>query len=210
MTILLYHLAIKNKIVLFCLQLHSIHLIQLLNIEIFQLFKQYHTDEIDRAIWLGDKRFCILEFLTASQSFCNQTFKPTTICYAFKSTGLVLSHLDVVLDKIRSAKNKPRENKLPSKLLLLFPSVTSTYPQGPASVVKYGQKLQRAYAKLKPGENIDSEQIQRFIRGSIASTYTLELTAGDLKAIQEATTAWAKRAQIRWTGCSEEWDNKSQ
>ena len=32
-------------------------------------------------------------------------------------------------------------------------------PQGPASVVKYGQKLQRAYAKLKPGEKIDSEQI---------------------------------------------------
>ena len=38
-TILFYHLAIKNKIVLFCLQPH---LIQLLDIEIFQLFKDYH------------------------------------------------------------------------------------------------------------------------------------------------------------------------
>ena len=63
-------------------------------------------------------------------------------------------------------------------------------------VVKYGQKLQRAYAKLKPGEKIDSEQIQRFIRGSIASVHTLELTARDLKAIQEATTAREKRASL--------------
>ena len=76
-----------------------------------------------------------------------------------------------------------------------FPLLQQT-PQGPASAVKYGQKLQRAYANLKPGEKIDSEQIQRFIRGSIASGHTLELTARDLKAIQEATTARAKRASL--------------
>ena len=68
--------------------------------------------------------------------------------------------------------------------------------QGPASVVKYGQKLQRAYAQLKPWEKIDPEQIQRFIRRSIASAYTLELTKQDPKAVPEATTARAKRASF--------------
>ena len=69
-------------------------------------------------------------------------------------------------------------------------------PQRPASVVKYGQKLQRIYAKLKPEEIVDSEQIQRFICGSIASTYILELTIRNLIAIQEATIAQAKQASL--------------
>ena len=56
--------------------------------------------------------------------------------------------------------------------------------------------MQKAYAKLKPGEIVDSEQIQRFIRGSIASAHKLELTTRDLKVIQEATTARAKRASL--------------
>ncbi len=51
-------------------------------------------------------------------------------------------------------------------------------------------------AKLKPGEKIDFEQIQRFIRRSIASAHMLELTAWDLKAVQEATTARAKRVSL--------------
>lgn len=41
---------------------------------------------------------------------------------------------------------------------------------------------------------VESEHVQRFIRGSIASPHTLELTARDVKAIQEATTTSAKRA----------------
>ncbi len=69
-------------------------------------------------------------------------------------------------------------------------------PQGPASVVKYRLKLQRAYVKLKLWEKIDPEQIQRFIRGSIASVHKLELTAQDLKAVQEATTDGAKCASL--------------
>ena len=96
----------------------------------------------------------------------------------------------------KSAKNKLREHNLPFEPLLLPVPLHQRTPQGPASVVKYRQKLQRAYAKLKPGEKIDSEQIQRFIRRSIASAHTLELTARDLKAIQEATTARAKRASL--------------
>ena len=49
---------------------------------------------------------------------------------------------------------------------------------------------------MKPGEIVDSEQIQQFICRSIASAHILELTARDLKAIQEATIACAKRASL--------------
>lgn len=65
----------------------------------------------------------------------------------------------MVLDKIRKKQAQREETALqtPSP----FPLPLHQYNlQRPASVVKYRQKLQRAYAKPKTGEKIDSEQIQ--------------------------------------------------
>ncbi len=101
MTISFHDLATKNKIVLFYLLPHSTHLSQPLDVGVFQSFNHYHTDAIDKTVWLGDEKFGKLEFLAVFQSFCNQTFKPITICHAFKSTGLVLFNPDVIFDKIR-------------------------------------------------------------------------------------------------------------
>lgn len=69
-------------------------------------------------------------------------------------------------------------------------------PQGLASIVKYKQKLQIAYTKLKQEEKIDFEEIQWFISGSIAFAHILKLIAWDLKAIQKATNARAKRTPL--------------
>ncbi len=101
MTLPFHNLATENKIVLFRLPLHSIHFTQPLDVGVFQSFKHYHTDAIDKAVRWGDEKFDKLEFLTAFQSFRNQTFKPITIRHAFKSTRLVPFNPDVVLDKIR-------------------------------------------------------------------------------------------------------------
>ncbi len=144
---------------------------------------------------MGDEKFGKPEFLAAFQSFRNQTFKPTTIRHAFKSTGLVPFNPDVVLDKIREKQAQIAQTAVQTPSPPPLPLHQRTL-QGPASIVKYGQKLQRAYAKLKPGEKIDSEQIQRFIHGSIASAHTLELTARDMKAVQEATTARANQTSL--------------
>ena len=158
MTLPFHNLATENKIVLFRLPPHSTHLTQPLDVWVFQSFKHYHTDAIDKVVWLGDEKFGKLEFLTAFQSFRNQTFKPTTIRHAFKSTGLVPFNPDMVLDKIREKQAQRAQTTIqtPSPPPLPLHQRTS---QGSASVVKYGQKLQRAYAKLKPGEIVDSGQI---------------------------------------------------
>ena len=71
-----------------------------MNVGVFQLLKHYHTYAIDKAVWLGDEKFDKLEFLAAFQSFRNQSFKFSTIRYAFKSTSLVPFNPDVVPDKI--------------------------------------------------------------------------------------------------------------
>ena len=153
MTIPFHNLATENKIVLFRLPLYSTHLTQPLDVGIFQPFKHYHTDAIDKAVRLEDEKFGKLEFLAAFQSFRHQTFKPTTIRHAFKSTGLVPFDPDVVPDKIREKQAQRAETALRTPSPPPLPLHQRT-PQGPASVVKYGQNLQRAYAKLKSGERL--------------------------------------------------------
>lgn len=83
MTISFYNLATKNKIVLFCFSKYFNHLIQLLDIGVFQLFKYYYTDIIDKTVRLENEKFSKLKFLAVFQSFCNQTFKLNTIYHVF-------------------------------------------------------------------------------------------------------------------------------
>ncbi len=65
------------------------------------------------------------------------------------------------------------------------------------------------YCSVGPGA-VKPEQIQRFIRESIATAHTLELRARDRKAFQEATSARAKTRQSQWAGSSEGWGHQGQ
>ena len=69
-------------------------------------------------------------------------------------------------------------------------------PHGPESVVRYGRKLQRAIAKAGPNDKLEVQQVERFVRGSVASAHALDLTARDLHAMQEAASSRQKRAVL--------------
>lgn len=161
MIILFYNLVTENKIVLFHFPLHNINLTQPLDVGIFQLFKHFYTDTIDKVVRFGDEKFDKLEFLSAFQSFRNQTFKPTNIRHAFKSTEQVPFNPNVVFDKIckKQAKRVQTTLRTPYPPLPLHQRTS----QGPVSVVNYRQKLQRVYTKLIPGGKTDSEQIKQLI-----------------------------------------------
>lgn len=60
---------------------------------------------------------------------------------------------NVVLDKIREKRSSKMTNSAPNSVSSA-PLLPQRTPQGPASVVKYRQKLQRACAEMKPWEKI--------------------------------------------------------
>lgn len=194
MTIPFFEKATANKIALFRLPAHSTHLTQPLDVGVFQPFKHYHTEAIDRAVRLGDTQFSKPEFLAAFQTMRSQTFKATTIHHAFRITGIVPFSPGIVLEKIQEKQARqhvhPRTPSPPSLPL------NQRTPQGPNSVIKYGEKLQRAFAKAGSNAIVHPEQMQRFIRGSIATALKFQLADRDLKAIQEATSLRQKRASL--------------
>ena len=53
----------NNNIISFCLSLHSIHLLQSLDIVCFQSLKHYHIKVIDRVVRLDDCLFLRTTFL---------------------------------------------------------------------------------------------------------------------------------------------------
>ena len=127
-----------------------------------------------------------------------QTFKSSTIRHAFRETGIVPLNPEIVLAKIRhkQAQLQAASDRTPSPPPLPLNQRT---PQGPNSIVRYGEKLQRALARSGPKDIINPEQLQRFIKGSIANAHKLELVDRDLKAIQDATNARTKRASLGGT-----------
>ena len=200
-TIPFLKLATENQIVLFRLPAHSTHLTQPLDVGVFQPYKHYHAEAIDHAIRMGDTEFGKLEFLAAFQEFRNKTFKSSTIRHAFRTTGIVPFNPNMVLDVIRQKqaaaleiRNEPRT---PSPLPLQFHERT---PRGPESIRKFGHKLQRALTAAGPiGGWMDKKTVdgfQKFIRASITSANTLDLTTRDLQQVQKATTSRKSRAAL--------------
>ncbi len=188
MTIPFLKLCREAKIVLYKLSSHFIYLTQSLDVDVFQPFKHYHTKTIDKAVRLGGYNFDKLEFLAAFQSFRNKTFKTSTIKHAFKQTELVSYNSEIVLEKVR-ANQLARALRISSS-----PSLPLLHtPKGPDSIIKHGRMLQKKLAKVDYYDGIDSIHMDRFIRGSITAAHTLDITARDLQAIQEAAASRGKR-----------------
>ena len=91
----------EKKIIPFCLPPHSTHLLQPLDVVVFQPLKHYHTEAIELATRTGCSDFNKIEFLSAISSIRQQAFKRTTILSSFRKTGLIPFNPDVVLSQLR-------------------------------------------------------------------------------------------------------------
>ncbi|KAM4061783.1 DDE superfamily endonuclease [Hirsutella rhossiliensis] len=83
-TLDLIEYAEAHNIVLFALPPHLTHLLQPLDVVVFQPYKHYHSRAVDFAIRSGASKITKLEFLAMIQSIRVKAFKESTILSAFK------------------------------------------------------------------------------------------------------------------------------
>jgi DDE superfamily endonuclease/Tc5 transposase DNA-binding domain len=93
--------ALANKIIPFCLPPHSTHLVQPLDVTIFQPFKHWHAKVVEDHMRRGSITFTKVEFLDEYSGIRSKTFKKETVLSAFKNCGLVPFNPYIVLDKIK-------------------------------------------------------------------------------------------------------------
>ena len=92
-----------HNIILFCLPPHTAHLLQPLDVVVFQPYKHYHAEAVDAATRTGCSDFNKVEFLAAIHSIRRQTFEWSTIISAFLQTGLIPYNPAIVLDRLGSS-----------------------------------------------------------------------------------------------------------
>ncbi len=68
-----------HKIIPFDLPSHTTHLLQPLDVCVFQPLKHWHSEAVNEAIQTGDETFTKIEFLAAFNGFRSKAFKETTI-----------------------------------------------------------------------------------------------------------------------------------
>ena len=100
----------KNKIVLFCLPPHATHLLQPLDVVVFQPYKHWHAEAVDAAACTGCVDFNKLEFLKALGSIRQKALKPSTILSVFRETGLIPYRPKKVVDRLREKEKKRQKD----------------------------------------------------------------------------------------------------
>jgi hypothetical protein len=68
-----------HKIISFGLSSHTTHLLQPLNVCVFQPLKHWHSESINRAVQTSDETFTKIKFLAAFNEFRTKAFKESTI-----------------------------------------------------------------------------------------------------------------------------------
>jgi hypothetical protein len=93
--------AWEKKILPFLFPAHTTHLLQPLDVGVFQPFKHWHQVCLHEAVAFGDIEFSKVEFLAAFETMRKQTFKKSTILSAWKKAGLFPFQPTTVINKMK-------------------------------------------------------------------------------------------------------------
>ena len=128
----------QYKIIAFCLPRHSSHLLQPLDVVVFQPYKHYHAEAVERATHTGCGNFDKSEFLDTIDTIRQQTFKPSTIRSGFRATGLIPYNPDLVISKLRETPVAPSQFPRPLQPSQSFSGIPLTI----ACLKARGEELQ--------------------------------------------------------------------
>jgi hypothetical protein len=103
-----YYYRPNVKISVFLLPAHSTHILQPLDIRVFQSFKHYHQEMLKESIRYRGLDYKRVDFLSSFQRMRDLTFKKPIICSAFEKSGLYPFNPSAVLVKLKEFSTPER------------------------------------------------------------------------------------------------------
>ena len=152
----------ENGIIPFAFPPHTTHILQPLDVVVFQQYKHYHTKAIDIAVRDGCIQITKVEFLAAISDIRRKTFKKSTIYSAFAKTGLIPFNPEVILQKIKPVTPSPPPAAEPAK--------SETTPLTIRTLMRHADYLYQN----APQDNPEFLNVlDRFIRGAVVQSTEL-------------------------------------
>ena len=181
-----YCFELEVNIVSFLLPAHSTHLLQSLDIDVFQSFKHYHQEILENSIQFSNVDYKRTDFLASFQKMQDLTFKKVTICSAFQKSDLFPFNPLAVLERVqefatpeRSLQPENEEDELYFEMN--FKNMSTLY-------FLHAYNVCFSYINKKLTQNIEAElslslTITRLIKKCEKTSRTLKLS--DQLAIKE-------------------------
>ncbi|KID81257.1 transposase [Metarhizium guizhouense ARSEF 977] len=178
--------AEDHDIVLFGLPPYLTHILQPLDVVVFQPLKHYHAKALDMVVRDGCLHVTKSEFLAIIESVRRHALKEATILSAFKKTGIVPWNPQPILDLIRRlhpVHASEITTPPPADQLSSSPFNTPYTLRHLNKVATKIDDLQDALGELQPA--LKSE-MDRFIRGALVQSTELRQTMKDLSRTRMA------------------------
>lgn len=178
-----------HNIIPFGLPPHTTHLLQPLDVSVFQPLKHYQAKALDAIVRDGVTEITKLEFLGYIQQIRRQAFKKTTILSGFRRAGIWPYNPDIVLTELRLRVPIKTPSPPPGAVQHSGSSAFST-PVTVRQINKVANKIEKV---LDADDDLDPSfrhDISRFLRGSLVNAAELLQTKRDL-----GRTRYAERIQ---------------
>jgi DDE superfamily endonuclease len=155
-----------QQIHIFALPPHTSHILQPLDVVLFQPYKHFHAKAVDNATRTECSKFNKLKFLAALRDIRTATFKPHSILSAFRECGIAPYNPQIVLAKVQDYQAPPSLNPPQSST----PSKTSNQPPTTPCTNQSLEKLAYQLQEATPSRQILLQD--KFIKGALIQSKT--------------------------------------
>jgi hypothetical protein len=151
----------EANIIPFLLPPHSTHLLQPLDIGIFQGYKHYHQESLEKHVRFSRIDFDKVEFLALLDGIRKATFKSSTIMSSFQKAGLIPFQPEVVYEKMKEFN--PPEPMTPSRNPEFDFTECCTPTNNSALINRYSKYIDLRIQRGISGEQVVSPTLARVI-----------------------------------------------
>ena len=188
-----------RKIICYRLLPHTTHLMQPLDVVVFQPYKHHHAEAVDEATRTGCVEFNKMEFLAALPEIRKKTFKRSTIQSAWRQSGLIPYNPRIVLDKILHLATPEPEGTPEHPTTPEPPTTPSQTHHSPPPIPLTARSMARQAQFLWDPENDPTSITYRYtlsayLKGSVATAHLGAHVQKKFAATDAAQRARQRRA----------------